>query len=198
MKWAAREGVAEWLTMYSWTYFVTLTFRKSCNPDSALKRSLKFLANTGVVRAAVFVEPHQSGDPHVHALVFYGDALPGMASVGQIASTTLCDLWFQSPGGGLARASVVRSCASASHYVAKYVTKCTDEREFPWTLSGPAHAWKFGQGMRKDIEKWERSQHSRHSRSTSEGTRPELLREESPVVDVGAAAEGLARLKRAS
>lgn len=195
MKCRAREGIAEWLTMYSWTYFVTLTFRRRCDPNSALTKSLRFLKESGAIRVAAFIEPHQSGDPHMHGLVWYGDALPGLASAGQIASTTLCDLWFARPAGGLARASVVRNAQGAAHYVAKYVTKCTDKREFPWTLWGPAHAWRIQPGMREELEGWEHSTHSRSSRRSlarNEGAQlsPSLAAD---VADVDAASRLLRR-----
>jgi len=65
-----RVQYAEWLKLYYWEYFFTTTFRKPRKePYYALQHVWNELAKYFVAMSFMGVEPHQSGDLHIHGLI---------------------------------------------------------------------------------------------------------------------------------
>lgn len=65
-----REQYAAWLKKYHWDYFMTVTFRSPRkDPLPTLKHVWHELEDHNVKRAFLGVEPHQSGDLHIHGLL---------------------------------------------------------------------------------------------------------------------------------
>jgi hypothetical protein len=65
-----RQKYAEWLQGYNWDYLATITFRSPREePYYALTHVWSELGKHNVARAFLGVEPHQSGDLHIHGLL---------------------------------------------------------------------------------------------------------------------------------
>lgn len=114
-----RQEYAEWLQGYRWDYFLTSTFRQPRKePYYALQSVWHELEHHGAARGFLCVEPHESGDLHIHGVI------AGPAAGWQPAIELPADVW-----SGLYKRfgrARVESCASrerVSLYCAKYLLK---------------------------------------------------------------------------
>lgn len=115
-----RQAYAEFLQGYNWDYFLTSTFRRPRQEPYYALQSVwhEMNCNSGVARAFLVAEPHQSGDLHVHGLV----AGPGGSWRPDISLPW--DIWsglFKR--FGRAKVEAANSQGAVSMYCAKYLLK---------------------------------------------------------------------------
>jgi hypothetical protein len=122
-----REQYAEWLQGYRWDYFMTATFR-SPRKDAlpALKHVWHELRERhNVARAFLVVEPHQSGDLHLHGILA-GSRVEGGGYFGQDSNN------MDTPSGtweglfkrfGRAKVEPCNNHEAVSMYCSKYLLK---------------------------------------------------------------------------
>ena len=144
-----REAYAEFLQTFKWESFFTVTFRKPRKePYYAMQSVFHTLEREcSVSRAFMGVEPHQSGDLHIHGLAagfrLEGSQFPNGVFENPIADprdmfSTLFKVY------GRSKVEACRDQGRVSNYCAKYILKqqsrCADFYEF----FGTKKAWECG------------------------------------------------------
>ncbi len=135
-----REQYAEWLQGYNWDYFLTSTFRKPRRePYYALRAVWGELERSFVARAFLAVEPHQSGDLHIHGIV------AGMPPGWRPEIPLPWDIWsglFKRFGRAKVEACNTHEAVTA--YCAKYVLKQQGRVADYYGIYGTKLAWQGG------------------------------------------------------
>lgn len=135
-----RQEYAEWLQGYNWDYFLTSTFRKPrIEPYYALKHVWNELSNHWVARGFLGVEPHQSGDLHIHGIVAGNP--PGW----QPEIDLPWDIWdglFHR--FGRARVEACNTNEAVTAYCAKYILKQQHRVADYYGVYGSRLAWQGG------------------------------------------------------
>lgn len=135
-----KKQYAEWLKEYNWDYFMTATFRKPRRePYYALQHVWYELKRHWVARAFMGVEPHQSGDLHIHGII--AGSPPGWKP--EIALPW--DIWqglFKR--FGRARVEACNTREAVSLYCAKYVLKQQSRVVDYYDVFGSKLAWCGG------------------------------------------------------
>lgn len=136
-----REAYAEFLQGYNWDYFMTSTFRRPHHePYYALQSVWHDLNhNSGVGRAFLVAEPHQSGDLHVHGLLAgTGEGwLPGLALPWDIHQCLFKRF-------GRAKVGACNSQEAVTGYCAKYLLKQQSRVCDFYELFGGKREWHDG------------------------------------------------------
>jgi len=136
-----RQQYAEWLQGYNWDYFLTSTFRSPRKePYYALKHVWHELKGHNVSRAFLAVEPHQSGDLHIHGLV--SGRGPGWRPELDLP----WDIWkglFKR--FGRAKVGACNSQEAVSGYCSKYLLKEQSRVCDYYEVFGNKGAWRDGQ-----------------------------------------------------
>ncbi len=135
-----RQKYAEWLQGYNWDYFATITFRSPRKePCYALKSVWGELRRHDVARAFLGVEPHQSGDLHIHGI------LAGRGE-GMLPEIELpWDIWsglFKRFGRAKVEACNTHEAVTA--YCAKYILKQQRRVADYYGVYGNKFAWQGG------------------------------------------------------
>ncbi|MBA7544150.1 hypothetical protein ES705_36498 [subsurface metagenome] len=135
-----RQQYAEWLQGYHWDYFVTATFRSPrIEPYYALKHVWGELRNHFVARAFLGVEPHQSGDLHIHGI------LAGRGEGMRPDIALPWDIWaglFKR--FGRARVDACNSHEGVTAYCSKYILKQQGRVADYYGVYGSKFAWRGG------------------------------------------------------
>jgi len=135
-----RREYAEWLQVYNWDYFLTSTFRRPRKePYYALQSVWHELRKYNVARAFLGVEPHESGDLHIHGIA--SGSGPGWRP--EIALPW--DIWsglFKR--FGRAKVEACNSQEAVSAYCAKYVLKQQSRACDYYEIFGNKLAWVEG------------------------------------------------------
>jgi len=117
---STKAEYAEWLQMYNWDYFITVTFRKQRKePYYVLESVFNELSyEYFVARAFLGCEPHQSGDLHIHGIL----AGPAPGWLPEIALPW--EIWSgMFKRFGRSKVEACNSAEAVSAYCAKYVLK---------------------------------------------------------------------------
>jgi hypothetical protein len=139
-----RPEWAKFLKGYQWDYFLTATFRKPRRePYYAMKGVWNELKRYNVARAFMGVEPHQSGDLHIHGVVA-GKYNPG---TGEVWKPEIALPWEIKEGldsrFGFSRVQSCRSTEAVTGYCAKYVLKGS-RRADHYDIFGEKESWGIG------------------------------------------------------
>jgi hypothetical protein len=123
----------DYLMLYDWDYFITLTFARTCyNPTRALYRAKQWSKKWYFQRAIFFIEDFAWSDGvHVHGLVKCNEGLKPPAS-------ELWNNWFKKWGRNTI--SIYQKDKGAEHYLTKYITK--DIKKNDYLMWGRAKWWK--------------------------------------------------------
>ncbi|GAI95198.1 unnamed protein product [marine sediment metagenome] len=136
-----RRQYAEWLQGYNWDYFFTSTFRNPRKePYYALKHVLNELKEHDVARAFLGVEPHQSGDLHIHGI------LAGRGEGMRPEVALPWDIWdglFKR--FGRAKVEACNTQEAVTGYCAKYILKEQGRAADYYEVYGNRLAWQGGQ-----------------------------------------------------
>lgn len=135
-----REQYAEWLQGYNWDYFMTATFRKPRKePYYALKHIWSELKSYEVARAFLGVEPHQSGDLHIHGI------LAGYPPGWRPEMALPWEIWeglFER--FGRARVEACNTHETVTAYCAKYILKQQHRVADYYGIYGSRLSWQGG------------------------------------------------------
>jgi len=118
-----RHALSEWLQVFPWVYFLTVTFRWWARPEQAQQHFeyiRRALAWSHPERLFLGAELHIKGDLHVHGLLGFG---PG-AYVAGFGYPRATDIWtplFER--FGRSKVEAVRDKSAVAAYCTKYVTK---------------------------------------------------------------------------
>ncbi|MBA7552251.1 hypothetical protein ES705_44809 [subsurface metagenome] len=144
-----RQEYAEFLQGYHWDYFLTSTFRKPRKePYYALQSVWHELRKSFVARAFLVVEPHQSGDLHIHGLV----AGTGAGWRPEIALPW--DIWtglFKR--FGRAKVEACNTQEAVTGYCAKYLLKQQSRVCDYYEVFGNKLAWHNGRDLTNLLRK---------------------------------------------
>ncbi|MBA7673433.1 hypothetical protein ES703_81630 [subsurface metagenome] len=136
-----RQQYAEWLQGYNWDYLATITFRSPRRePYYALKHTWGELGKHNVARAFLGVEPHQSGDLHIHGLL--AGCPPGWRPE--------IDLPWQIWDGlfhrfGRARVEACNTREAVTAYCSKYILKEQSRVADYYGVYGSRLSWQGGE-----------------------------------------------------
>lgn len=121
---AVRNAYADWLASLPWSFFLTVTFREPVpmrrqeSVTHSVGQSIK--AHYGTVDClALFAEPHQSHNLHLHGLAHIVDQ--GVAGLDQYCRRDMQG--YLSDKFGRSRVEFPRGHESVAKYVAKYCVK---------------------------------------------------------------------------
>ncbi len=134
------QQYAEWLQGYHWDYFTTATFRKPRKePYYALRAVWGELRNHWVARAFLGVEPHQSGDLHIHGIL--AGRPPGWRPEIELP----WEIW----GGlfhrfGRAKVEACNTHEAVTAYCVKYILKQQHRAVDYYGIYGSKLAWQGG------------------------------------------------------
>ena len=135
-----RDEYSEFLQEHWWDYFGTVTFRSPRRePYYALKNVYSELKKHNVARAFMGVEPHSSGDLHIHGL--FAGANP--------AWKPWIDTPWQIQEGmykrfGISKIEVARSSEQVAAYCSKYILKGQNSVGDHYNFFGSPLSWREG------------------------------------------------------
>jgi hypothetical protein len=115
---APRQELVKWLSTFSWTFFVTLSFRRPITGGTSFKhfkRLLWYVANKNKVDVRAFAGVewyHDREGKHIHALIGYD---------GENTFRSYHEWWYEHYG--LDRWEVYDPRRGAGYYVTKYILK---------------------------------------------------------------------------
>jgi len=118
-----RYALSEWLQVFPWNYFLTVTFRWWARPEQSqthfeyIRRSV---ARYHPERLFLGAELHTKGDLHIHGLYAQGEGT-AVAPQGYPRATDLWSVFFRR--FGRSKVEVVHSKSAVVSYCTKYVTK---------------------------------------------------------------------------
>jgi hypothetical protein len=146
-----RLQYAEWLQDYRWDYFMTATFRKPRKePYYALQHVWGQLQRHNVARSFLAVEPHESGDLHIHGILAGSITRPvtlpgGMVVPGNNLIDTAEGIW----GGlfkrfGRAKVEPCNSHEAVTMYCSKYILKQQSRAFDYYGVFGNKLTWQRG------------------------------------------------------
>ncbi|MBA7540092.1 hypothetical protein ES705_32381 [subsurface metagenome] len=135
-----RQQYAEWLQGYNWDYFLTSTFRRPrIEPYYAIQSVWHELQKSFVARAFLVVEPHQSGDLHIHGLA--AGAGPGWRPELALPWEIWSGLFKRF---GRAKVEACNSQEAVTGYCAKYLLKQQSRACDYYEVFGNKFAWHNG------------------------------------------------------
>jgi len=133
-----QQVYSDWLQTKHWDYFFTTTFRSPRKePYYALNHCWHELKNHHVARAFIGVEPHKSGDLHLHGL------LAGRGGGWQPEIKLPWDIWeglFER--FGRSKVEACNSQEAVTAYCAKYVLKAQSSASDHYGVYGTKFAWR--------------------------------------------------------
>jgi len=143
-----RIKYAEFLMKYYWEDFITVTFRKPRKePYYAAKAVWNSLKHFNVTKAFLAVEPHQSGDLHIHGII------SGNIRGWQPELKLPWDIWeglfsgyvneygMKVPGYGRSKVELCNSSERVTMYCAKYILKQQSRVADYYYIYGDKFAW---------------------------------------------------------
>ena len=137
---AIRRDYAGWLMEYNWDYFLTVTYRSPRRePYYALKHVWHELEEHSVGRAFLGVEPHQSGDLHIHGIV--AGAAPGWRPEIDLPWNIWSGLFHRF---GRAKVAACNSHEAVTAYCAKYLLKQQSRVTDYYGVFGTKSTWVGG------------------------------------------------------
>ena len=140
---STRAAYAEWLQKYNWDYFLTSTFRQPRKePYYALQSVWHELKKTFVARAFLVVEPHQSGDLHIHGLA--AGTGPGWRPEIALPWEIWAGLFKRF---GRAKVEAANSREAVTGYCAKYLLKQQSRVCDYYEVFGSKFAWRDGRDL---------------------------------------------------
>ncbi len=135
-----RQHYAEWLQGYNWDYLATITFRSPRRePYYALTHAWSELGKHNVARAFLGVEPHQSGDLHIHGLL--AGPAPGWRPEIELPWQIWDGLFHRF---GRARVEACNTHAAVTAYCSKYILKEQDRVADYYGVYGSQLSWQGG------------------------------------------------------
>jgi len=135
-----RQDYAQWLQSYHWDYFLTSTFREPRKePYYALQAVWHELKRHSVARAFLAVEPHESGDLHIHGIL--AGAGPGWKPELELPWDIWDGLYKRF---GRAKVEACDSQERVSSYCAKYLLKQQSRVCDYYEVFGRKTAWVDG------------------------------------------------------
>jgi hypothetical protein len=134
-----REAYASWLQQYQWDDFLTVTFRSPRKePYYAAKTVWHELQKSGAGRAFLGVEPHNSGDLHIHGII--SESIPG----GRPSIDLPWNIWNRLfERFGRSTVEMCRDPVAVTSYCAKYILKNQGPMDHYYVMGSTA-AWKLG------------------------------------------------------
>jgi hypothetical protein len=143
-----RKNYAEFLKEFHWEYFFTSTFREPRRePYYALKHVWSEIKSCGAARSFMGVEPHQSGDLHIHGICsgFEYRVNNRTAFVGNELDLPW-EIWGRLfHRFGRAKVEECNSAEAVTGYCAKYVLKGS-RRADHYEIFGDKIAWQMKSG----------------------------------------------------
>lgn len=135
-----REQYAGWLQGYNWDYFTTITFRAPRKePYYALRGVWSELEKHFVARAYLGVEPHQSGDLHIHGII--AGAPPGWRPEIQLPWEIWAGVFKRF---GRAKVEACNTHEAVTAYCAKYILKQQSRAVDYYGIYGSKLSWQGG------------------------------------------------------
>jgi len=132
-----RVQYAEWLKLYYWEYFFTVTFRNPRKePYYALKHVWNELQKCFVAMAFLGVEPHQSGDLHIHGLI--SGAGPGWRPEIKLPWEIFKELHARF---GRSKVEACNSSEAVTGYCSKYILKQQSRVADYYGVFGKKQSW---------------------------------------------------------
>lgn len=118
-----RHALSEWLSLFPWTFFITVTFRWWARPEQAqphFEYVRSALARYRPEHLFLGSELHKKGDLHIHGLYAEGQG----AYVAGFGAPRDIDIWSTLfKRFGRSKVEPVRSIEAVAAYCTKYVTK---------------------------------------------------------------------------
>ena len=134
-----QDSYSDWLQRYHWEYFFTSTFREPRRePYYAMKAVWAELSKYYVARAFIGVEPHNSGDLHLHGII------AGRGEGWKPEIRLPWEIWHGLfKRFGRAKVEACNSQEKVSAYCSKYILKAQNNVVDHYSLFGSKNAWKL-------------------------------------------------------
>ncbi|MBA7709764.1 hypothetical protein ES703_118689 [subsurface metagenome] len=142
---AVTDGYSDYLQSLTWDYFATVTFRTPRrDPIRAGNSVWGVVHKAGVQRAFLAVEPHETGDLHIHGLLKMPDEMFDRQDYARsdLRAGRAYDLWRSVFNVfGRSKVEMVHSPYDVSQYCSKYVVKETKHQDC-YNFYGQAGLWQ--------------------------------------------------------
>lgn len=134
-----RTAYAGWLQQYQWDYFFTTTFRSPRRePYYALKNVWSELEKHRVARAFIGVEPHRTGDLHLHGI------LAGLGADWVLGIDLPSNIWSALfKRFGRSKVEACNNHDAVSLYCAKYILKAQNSVIDHYGVFGDKYSWNL-------------------------------------------------------